>query len=82
MIDTQSTTWSTVAAWLDDEIRSARETNDRPLPLEETIALRARIAVLKDLRELPDRIAAANAARDAAAGQYQAPTFSTPADYR
>ena len=81
MIDTTSATWQTVATWLEAEIRIAREKNDTHMPDEQTIALRTRIQVLKDLQLLPARIQRAAAARDAAQASYQAPTFMNERDY-
>jgi hypothetical protein len=81
MIDTTSATWKTVAAWLEAELAVAREKNDMHMPDEHTIALRARIQVLKDLQQLPGRIQRAADARAAAQASYQAPTFMNERDY-
>lgn len=82
MIDVQSTTWRVIDAWLQRELANAREHNDRELDPAQTAALRGRIAALKDLMALPESIERDRVAREQTAGQYQAPTFSTPADYR
>lgn len=82
MIDVQSQTWRVIEAWLQKELADAREYNDRDLDPAGTALVRGRIAALKDLMTLPERIERDRAAREQMAGQYQAPTFSTPADYR
>jgi hypothetical protein len=63
MIDTESSTWLTIAAWLDNELAKAREANDDPKKdVAETAALRGRIHALKRLKALPDELEAARLA--------------------
>lgn len=81
MIDVQSLTWRTVAAHLERELADAREMNDRALDAAETAQLRGRIAAIKDLLHLPDRMEGKRLAREAAGSQYQQPTFMDPRDY-
>ena len=82
MIDTTSLTWRSVAAWLDAEIADARERNDNPQPEDATAMLRGRLAALKDLRDLPERLARDEQARQDAAGRPEAPVYMNPDDYR
>lgn len=63
MIDTESSTWRVVDAWLDTEIAKARESNDDPKrDAIETAALRGRIQALKRLKALPEELETARQA--------------------
>jgi protein-disulfide isomerase len=81
MIDTNSTTWKTVVAYLHDQVQQERERNDGALDAEKTTHLRGRIEAFKDVLALPQRIRRDNEAREEAARRAPPETFMTPEDY-
>jgi hypothetical protein len=59
VIDRHDPTWVSIRRHLDEEIERWRKANDNPkLSESETAAVRARIAAIKDLLALPERLAA------------------------
>lgn len=81
MIDPQSTTWRTIAAWLDTQIEGVRDQLEGEVDATDTERLRGRVAALRDLRTLPEQLDNTRRAAEAAAGQYVQPTFMNPNDY-
>jgi len=82
MIDTQSSTWTEIRSRLELWLAEAREQNDdAELDAFETAALRGRIAALKDLLKLPERLERQAAVREASVGVYAQPTFMDARDY-
>lgn len=65
MITAYDPTWVTIRKHLEDEIDRLRKANDNvDLDPIKTAALRARIAAVKDLLMLPERLAASAAMSD------------------
>jgi len=58
VIQAHDPTWVAIKRHLDEELQKLRVKNDTQMPESETVALRARIAAVKDLLLLPTKLAA------------------------
>lgn len=53
-LDPYSATWVFIRAWLEKNLESAREMNDGPLDSQKTATIRGRIALMKEIINLPN----------------------------